>query len=114
MNLPMIESNDRGITLNKSLAWAVLTGVLAGGIWVGVQVNSAREGIDNLAERQAEDRLDIRSNTESIVSLRTGNARIEQRLTSIESTAQRTESSVSEILRFLRGEAAPERIEGLP
>ena len=114
MNLPMIENSDRGITLNKSLAWAILTGVMAGGIWVGIQVNSARDGIDNLTERQAEDRRDIRSNTEAIVSLRTGNARIEQRLTNIERMAQRTESSVSEVLRRLTGDASPDGIGGLP
>ncbi len=98
----MIENSERGITLNKSLAWTILTGVLAGGIWIGVQVTGAKEGIIALESRQTEDRADIRSNTSAINTLRQSNARIDQRLTNIEGAASRTEQSVGEILRYLR------------
>lgn len=102
MNKPMIENSDRGITLNKSLAWTVLVGVLSGGVWVGIQVNSARQGVDALTTRQQEDRLDIRKNTSDITAIRSNNARLDQRLTGIEQSARRTEETVAEILRYLR------------
>ncbi|WP_305968571.1 MULTISPECIES: hypothetical protein [unclassified Mameliella] len=102
MNKPMIENSDRGITLNKSLAWTVLVGVLSGGIWVGMQVTSAKQGVQTLAARQDEDRLDIRKNTSDITAIRSNNARLDQRLTNIEQSARRTEETVSEILRYLR------------
>lgn len=98
----MIENSDRGVTLNKSLAWTILTAVLAGGIWVGVQVTSAREGIEVLTQRQTEDRADIRANAAEISALRSTNARVDQRLTAIEQSARRTEETMQEILRFLR------------
>lgn len=103
MNKPMIENSDRGITLNKSLAWTIATALLAGGIWVGVQVTSAKQGISTLADRQAEDRAEIRANSQQIVNMRSQNARVDQRLTGIEQSAARTEANVQEILRFLRG-----------
>lgn len=102
----MIENSDRGITLNKSLAWTILTAVLAGGIWVGVQVTSAREGIEILSQRQTEDRTDIKSNAQAISDLRSSSARVDQRLTAIEQSAHRTEATVAEILRYLRESGA--------
>lgn len=102
----MIENSDRGITLNKSLAWTIMTALLAGGIWVGVQVTSAREGIDTLSQRQAEDRADIRANTAEISTLRSMNARVDQRLTSIEQSSARAEHTMQEILRFLRDDGS--------
>lgn len=98
----MIENSDRGVTLNKSLAWTILTAVLAGGIWVGIEVNAARQGVEMLAQRQAEDRADIRANAAEISALRSTNARVDQRLTAIEQSARRTEETMQEILRFLR------------
>lgn len=99
----MIENSDRGITLNKGLAWTILATVLSGGIWIGTQVTDAQKGIVTLTNRQSEDREAIRMNSLSINDLRSSNARIDERLIGIESTAQRTETSVSEILRYLRG-----------
>lgn len=102
MNKPMIENSDRGITLTKSLAWTIFVAVLGGGIWVGMQVTAAKQGVQTLAARQDEDRLDIRKNTSDITAIRSNNARLDQRLTGIEQSARRTEETVSEILRYLR------------
>ncbi len=38
----MIENSDRGITLNKSLAWIVACGLVGAGLWVGIQVATLR------------------------------------------------------------------------
>lgn len=35
----MIENSDRGITLNKGLAWTLLVGLLSGGYWVGTTIS---------------------------------------------------------------------------
>lgn len=99
----MIENSERGITLPKSLAWVILVGFLTGGVWIGTQVTDAKAGIKALSDRQVEDRGAIKSNTEEINNLRSSTARIDQRLTGIEDISARTEASVSEILRYLRG-----------
>ena len=99
----MIENSERGITLTKSLAWTILVAALTGGIWIGIQITAAQEGIATLSDRQSENRGAIKSNTEEINNLRSSTARIDQRLTGIEDISARTEASVSEILRYLRG-----------
>lgn len=107
MNKPMIEQNDRGITINKTLGWAMLVGLLTGGIWIGTQVTTAKEGVESLKTREEENRMGIATNREAISALRSSNARVDQRLTGIEQTAQRTEATVAEILRYLRNGARP-------
>jgi hypothetical protein len=102
MNKPMIENTDRGITLNKSLAWTVLVTLVGGGFWVGVQVTDLASGLSILENRQGEDRAAIRDNAAAVNGLRQSNARIDERLISIERSSQRTEESVNEVLRFLR------------
>lgn len=102
MNAPMIENSERGITLNKSLAWTILASVVAGGVWIGTQVTDAKNGVETLAARQSEDRNAIVSNRDAIGRLQSSNARIDQRLVSIEQSTQRTENSVEEVLRYLR------------
>ncbi|WP_417816617.1 hypothetical protein [Tritonibacter scottomollicae] len=46
----MIENSDRGITLNKSLAWTVACGLVGAGLWVGVQVATLRGETEGLAQ----------------------------------------------------------------
>ena len=40
--MTMIENSNRGITLNKSLAWTVACGLVGAGLWVGIQVATLR------------------------------------------------------------------------
>ncbi|MBC7156582.1 MAG: hypothetical protein H5U20_03595 [Rhodobacteraceae bacterium] len=100
----MIENSERGITLNKSLAWTMLVAVLAGGVWIGTQVTEAKKGVETLTERQSEDRGSITANREAIARLQSSNARIDQRLISIEQSTSRTENSIEEVLRYLRSQ----------
>ena len=104
MSGPRLENSERGITLNKQLAWTMAVALIGGGIWVGVEVNAARTGIATLAQRQIEDRAEIKQNTRSISDLQSLNARLDQRLTGIEQSTHRTETRVEEILRYLRGQ----------
>jgi len=103
MSRQVIENSERGITINKTLAWTMLTSLLLGGFWIGVQVTAASSGIQGLTERQSEDRGAIEVNRSAINNLRSSSARIDQRLSGIESSLQKTEVNVSEILRYLRG-----------
>lgn len=106
----MIEQSERGITLNKSLAWTILVALIGGGIWIGTVVTEARTGVQTanksveaLGARQIEDRKAIAINRRDISELRSSNARIDQRLLNIETGVRRTEDSIAEILQYLRG-----------
>jgi septal ring factor EnvC (AmiA/AmiB activator) len=102
MNRPHIEQNDRGITLNKSLAWTMLVGLLGAGVWLGANMTETQEAVSTLADRQSEDRQEIRQNARAINSLRNSNARIDERLINIERSVRNTEDQLGEILRYLR------------
>lgn len=121
MNKPMIENADRGITINKTLAWGMIV-VLAGaigtagklGLDVGREVQAISTAIETLEARQVEDRADIRSNTSEVNALARAQGRIDQRLVTIEQassraeqSARRAEEGVQEILRYLRGGDRP-------
>lgn len=41
--MTMIENSERGITLAKPLAWTILTALIVGGFWIGLQVQSLEE-----------------------------------------------------------------------
>ena len=58
MGSPMIENSDRGITMNKQLAWAIATSLSIGGFWIGttvmgLQVTTARFSADLVDSRAA-------------------------------------------------------------
>jgi hypothetical protein len=103
MNKPMIENSDRGITLNKSLAWTMATGLILVGLWVGIQVTELKSAVQELGVRQSEDRSEIRANAAAIVQIQRTEARVDQRLLTIEQSVARTEATTNEILRYLRG-----------
>lgn len=46
---PAIENSDRGITLNKSLAWTLASALALGGMWVGTNVTKLAASTDALA-----------------------------------------------------------------
>lgn len=92
---PMIENSDRGITLNKSLAWTMATGLLLAGLWLGVQMTELKSAVEDLGTRQAEDRLEIRANAAMITEIRRTEVRLDQRLINIE-------ENVNEVLRYVR------------
>lgn len=55
----MIENSDRGITLNKSLAWTVACGLVGAGLWVGGQVATLRGETKSLADAVNAMRVDM-------------------------------------------------------
>jgi len=98
----MIEHSDQGITLKTSLAWTILVTFLTGGIWIGVQVTTAKNGIKTLESRQSEDRGLIASNREAIAALRAAEARVDQRLINIERSTAQTERLIQELVSLVR------------
>jgi hypothetical protein len=68
----MIENSDRGITVNKGVAWTIVTGLVAGGIWLGAELAGTKAALVNLnamlVDQQREgrirnDALDLRVRT---------------------------------------------------
>ena len=45
-----IENSDRGITLNKSLAWTMVTALMAASLWLGGNMASVSARMDQFAE----------------------------------------------------------------
>lgn len=46
----MIENSDRGLTINKSLAWTIVSALVLAGVWVGIQTATMASGIEDLKE----------------------------------------------------------------
>lgn len=55
----MIENSDRGITLNKGLAWTVASALVCAGLWVGTEVATLRTEARNLTQVINAMRLDL-------------------------------------------------------
>lgn len=49
-----IENSDRGITLNKGLAWSMACGMIGAGLWVGIQLASVTTKIDTMSSASSE------------------------------------------------------------
>ncbi|MCF7725792.1 hypothetical protein [Sulfitobacter sp. M22] len=54
--MSIIENSDRGITLNKGLAWTVGTGLIGAGLYVGLTIASLTTAVDNQNEQISEAR----------------------------------------------------------
>ena len=46
---PRIENSDRGIPLNKGLAWTMVCGLIGVGFWVGIELASVTTKMDELS-----------------------------------------------------------------
>lgn len=102
MNGPRINNDDRGVTINKTLAWSMLAFLVVqggAGVWTVAQMSSGisqnRDAIAALsasAERQAG----------QIIAMQRTEARTDARLQSMEAGILRIEASVSDLVRYLR------------
>lgn len=59
MGSPMIENSDRGITMNKQLAWSILLAVVGGGMWLGSTVAGLQATTSRFSMDLSESRLQI-------------------------------------------------------
>lgn len=87
MNGPRINNDDRGITLNKPLAWTIGCTLVGAGLWVGVQVSTLTTVVSSLA-----DGMDTARNERNA---------LDQRLRSLENRSARDEQRYSDMLRIL-------------
>lgn len=104
MNSPRINNDERGLTINKTLGWTIAVGLVTGGLWIGSQVASLNSAIQTMTLRQTEDRQAISVNRQAISDVRLNEARVDARLSGIEASQRRTEATITEILRYLRGD----------
>jgi hypothetical protein len=109
MTPPMIESSDRGFTINKSLGWGMLVTIVTVAFWFGTRdatqssaIEAQTKALNALAARQAEDRQDIRSNREELAEVRRGSVRMEQRMIAIQETQEEAARSLGAVESFLR------------
>ena len=93
-----IENSDRGITLNKSLAWSIVVALVGGGFWVGVQLTGLNAAIVNLGSERGSERVV----TDQYRSQVNGDLRaLGERTRSIENNAARDDARLLEILRLV-------------
>ena len=79
---PMIEQNERGITLNKALAWTMLVSVTGLIWWGGGTLASLQSAADRLTSALTETR-------EMIMAERASSAQLEARVRVLENSATR-------------------------
>lgn len=87
---------DKRVPLATIAALLIQT---AGVVWWAATINA---NVASLTADQQEDRLRIAANSNAVATLTRSEAATEQRLISIEASQRRVETSVSEILRYLR------------
>lgn len=105
--MAMIENSDRGITLNKSLAWTVACGLLGAGLWVGMQVATLRGETAGLAQTINGLRVDLTASEARQVALtsrvranETALARQDERLSLILSTLNKIDNRLERMERL--------------
>jgi len=96
---PRINSDERGFTINKTLAWAMTVSIVGCVFWFGTVTAGSMERIAVLQSRQIEDRSLINANQTEINALRRSNERVDQKLVNIEQSQARQEAATNEILR---------------
>lgn len=52
MTTPRITNDDRGITINKSLAWSLASAFLLGGLWLGTEVMGTKQMVIDIRAAQ--------------------------------------------------------------
>ena len=85
MGKTVIENNDRGITINKALAWTMLVSVTGLIWWGGGTLASLQGAADRLTLALAETR-------EMIVAERASSAQLEARVRALETSAARQDT----------------------
>ena len=105
--MAMIENSDRGITLNKSLAWTVGCGLVVAGLWVGMQVATLRGETAGLSQTINGLRVDLTASearqaalTSRVRANETALARQDERLSLILSTLNKIDTRLERMERL--------------
>lgn len=62
----MIENSDRGITVNKALAWAIVTGLVGGGFFMGSELAGTKAILTEMKAAAESSRLEMKRVTDGI------------------------------------------------
>lgn len=90
---PIIENSDRGITLNKSLAWTIFSSLVVLVWWGGATLSGVQKTLLALETAQMTDRMETRAAlAEGRAESRTANAQVEQRVRTLENTQSRVDA----------------------
>jgi hypothetical protein len=93
-----IENSDRGITINKSLAWTMATGLLGMGLYTGLQIATIATQLGGIVEQ--------------VEVAATARGQLETRLRMLEQSKARDDERFSSILAFMAQiDARLERME---
>ncbi|GAB5431300.1 MAG: hypothetical protein EpisKO_06700 [Epibacterium sp.] len=102
----MIENSDRGITLNKSFAWTVASGLVVAALWVGLEVATLRGKTAALSQAINGLRVDLTASeareaalTSRVRANETALARQDERLSLILSTLNKIDNRLERMER---------------
>lgn len=94
-----IQSDERGFTITKPLAWTIVVGILSGGIWYGLEQGQTRAQMIDLSEAVQTLKTDLATMETARENLRSEMRRevtaLDGRLRSVE----RSEAQLTEIVR---------------
>lgn len=100
---PRIENSERGITLNKTLAWTIAIGIATGSLWLGAsmaELNSEMRNVVKQADVAALRRAELETRIRALESSAVDQGRW---ISSISSNLEEIKAAQNEILKELRG-----------
>lgn len=108
MNKPMIENSDRGITMNKPLAWSMGVALVSAAFWVGTTTQDLKSATNDLTEAQQgfavaakESRAEIKARDDEqdgrIRVLETAAARSDERMINVLDLFKRIDARLARI-----------------
>jgi len=101
-----IQSDERGITMTKSLAWTMVVGLVSLAFWFGAEMAELKTSVSNIAEERASFRRSIESEYNSLDNrLRTverSDAQLNQIVQNMTGLLTRIDNRVERIDRRLR------------
>lgn len=89
--MTMIENSDRGFTINKGLAWTMMTALLVAGVWLGSEITSTKVALTNTDQS-------FREVKDDLAALR---ARVDDRLNLVEVSRARDGGELQALRRDL-------------
>lgn len=96
----MIENSDRGITLNKTLAWTMLVTLASAVFWSGSTVQGLVGSVNTLTETVEELKSERQAVDGRIRLLETAQARADERFTNILALLSRIDQRLERIEQY--------------
>jgi hypothetical protein len=104
-----IENSDRGVTLNKSLAWTIGTGLIGAGLYVGFTIASLTTSVEAQGAKISEGSADRSQIEYRVRSLETNAAGIAVQFSNLASGLEEVKSAQRETNSLLRQLIQPQQ-----